>query len=62
MIELVARVYVAPVRPARKYYVAIKQGETARILRAKTTDWFADDNATENMKVVNDIEWELELD
>ena len=46
MIELVIPVSVSPVRPARKYYVAIKQSEAAPTPRAETTDRFADDNAT----------------
>ena len=53
---------MAPVRPARKYHVTINQGKTAHNLQVKTTDRFADGNATENMKVVNNIKWKLELD
>ena len=64
MTELVAPVSAEPVRPTRKYCVRIKQGHTVTTLQAKTINRFGKDNVTvtENVKVIGNIEWKMELD
>ena len=57
MIELVALVYTAPVRPTKKYFT--NPLTTPQVV---TNDRFSTNGTTEYIKVVEDIEWKLDLE
>ena len=61
-IEMVQPVFVMPVRPARMYYVASAAGAVAGAHRVGTEDRFGVEGTTENVKVVNDLDWRLDLE
>ena len=61
MIELVEPVSAEPTKLVRKYYAAVPYGETATNPRTQTNDRFGVGNLVENIKVVDDIKWKLEL-
>ena len=61
MVDLVEPVFVEPVRPSRKYHVATPGGETAAFPRAQTNERFGADDLAENVRVVEDIDWNLDL-
>ena len=62
MIEMIKPMFVVPVRPARMYYITPQTGTVAGAQRVETANRFGVDGTTENVKVVDDLEWRLDLE
>ena len=58
---MVESVFVGPVRPTRKYYVAEPNSEIAASPRAQTNDSFGANDLTENVRVFQDADWNADL-